>query len=117
MEQIEYDISEVIKRSTEQINILLSQIHEVNTQVRRFELLDQGKAVSYRDHRQKLLEELGSYINFKQEDDISAATGEVSGFVNLFVDGKNGEKINILDSKGAKSLSKSMGSRILNSCT
>ena len=47
LEQIENDISEVIKRSTEQINILLSQIHEVNTQVRRFELLDQGKAVSY----------------------------------------------------------------------
>ena len=109
LEQIENDISEVIKRSTEQINILLSQIHEVNTQVRRFELLDQGKAVSYRDHRQKLLEELGSYINFKQEDDISAATGEVSGFVNLFVDGKNGEKINILDSKGAKSLSNQWG--------
>ena len=60
LEQIENDISEVIKRSTEQINILLSQIHEVNTQVRRFELLDQGKAVSYRDHRQKLLEELGA---------------------------------------------------------
>ena len=41
-------------------------------------------------------------MDFKK-DDISATTGEVSGFVNL-LDGKNGEKINILDSKGAKSL-------------
>ncbi len=109
LEQIEADVSEVIKRSTDQINILLTQIHEANTQVRRFELLDQGKAVSYRDHRQKLFEELGSYINFTQEADISTTTGETSGFVNLFIDGKNGEKINVLDSKGAKNLTNQWG--------
>ena len=109
LEQIESDVSEVISRSTDQINILLGQIHETNTQVRRFELLDQGKAVSYRDQRQKLFEELGSLINFSQEDDVSAATGKVSGFVNLFIDGENGEKINILDSKGAKNLTNQWG--------
>ena len=89
LEQIEGDVSEVIKRSTDKINNLLGQIHEANTQVRRFELLDQGKAVSYRDERQKLFEELGGYINFSQEDDISANTGKTSGFVNLFIDGQN----------------------------
>ena len=109
LEQIEGDVSEVIKRSTEKINIILGQIHEANTQVRRVELLDQGKAVSYRDERQKLFEELGSYINFSQEDDVSAATGKTSGFVNLFIDGQNGEKINILDSKGEKSLTNDWG--------
>ena len=109
LEQIEGDVSEVIKRSTDKINNLLGQIHEANTQVRRFELLDQGKAVSYRDERQKLFEELGGYINFSQEDDISANTGKTSGFVNLFIDGQNKEKINILDSKGAKSLTNQWG--------
>ncbi len=109
LEQIEEDVSEIIKRSTEKINILLGQIHEANTQVRRFELLDQGKAVSYRDQRQKLFEELGSYINFTQEDDVSATTGKTSGFVNLFIEGKNDEKINILDSQGAKSLTNQWG--------
>jgi hypothetical protein len=109
LEQIESDVSEIISRSTDQINILLGQIHETNTQVRRFELLDQGKAVSYRDQRQKLFEELGSLINFSQEEDVSAATGQVSGFVNLFIDGENGEKVNILDSKGAKNLTNQWG--------
>lgn len=109
LENIESDLSETIRRSVEDVNRILSQIHQVNTQVRRFELLDKGKAVSYRDRRQALLEELSTYINFKTEDDISTATGKPSGFVNIFVDGVNGEKVNILDSTGTKPMTNDWG--------
>ena len=52
LEQIEAELSETVERSVEEVNRILAQIHEANVQVRRFELLDQGKAVSYRDERQ-----------------------------------------------------------------
>lgn len=112
LENLESDISEIIQRSVSQVNTVLAQIHEANTQVRRFELLDQGKATMYRDQRQKLFEELGSYINFSKEDDVSAATGKESGFVNLFVEGANGQKISILDSAGPQPLSNDWGKEL-----
>ena len=112
LENLESDISEIVQRSVTEINSILSQIHEANTQVRRFELLDQGKATLYRDQRQKLFEELGGYINFSKEDDISAATGKESGFVNLFLEGANGQKITLLDSAGPKALSNDWGKEI-----
>ena len=45
LEQIEAELSETVERSVEEVNRILAQIHEANAQVRRFELLDQGKAV------------------------------------------------------------------------
>ena len=56
---------------------------KLTSKSRRFELQDKGKAVVYRDRRQALLEELATYLNFSFEDDIDAATGKASGFVNL----------------------------------
>ena len=85
LDRIESDLTLTVGRSIENVNRLLDQIHEVNKQVRRFELQDKGKAVSYRDRRQALLEELSSYMNFSFEDDVDATTGKVSGFLNLFV--------------------------------
>ena len=112
LENLESDISEIIQRSVTEINSILSQIHEANTQVRRFELLDQGKATMYRDQRQKLFEELGGYINFTKENDISEATGKESGFVNLFLEGANGQKITLLDSAGPQPVSNDWGKEI-----
>ena len=110
LENLESDISEIIERSVTKVNSVLTQIHEANTQVRRFELLDQGKATMYRDQRQKLFEELGSYINFTKENDVSAATGKESGFINLFVEGESGQKIAILDTTGPQQISNDWGS-------
>ena len=93
-----------MERSVDDVNRLFSQIHEVNKQVRRFELQDKGKAVSYRDRRQALLEELAGYMNFTFEDDIDPTTNKVSGFLNLYVDSKDGGKINLLDPTGPKSV-------------
>jgi flagellar hook-associated protein FlgK len=104
LDRIESDLTLTVGRSIENVNRLLDQIHEVNKQVRRFELQDKGKAVSYRDRRQALLEELSSYMNFSFEDDVDATTGKVSGFLNLFVDSKDGRKINLLDPTGPKIL-------------
>ena len=55
IDEIESDLSDSLLESVDKVNLLLAQIHEVNVQVRRFELIDRGKAVTYRDRRQSLL--------------------------------------------------------------
>ena len=112
LDQIEVDLTNTISRSINQVNSLLEKLHEVNKQVRRFELQDQGKAVVYRDRRQALLEELSTYLNFSLEDDIEQNTGKSSGFLNLFIDAKDGRKVNLLDPTGPKILSDEWGQNI-----
>ena len=112
LDQIDSDLTDTIVRSVDQVNSLLEKLHEVNKQVRRFELQDKGKAVVYRDRRQALLEELATYLNFSFEDDIDAATGKASGFVNLFVDAKDGRKVNLLDPTGSKLLTNEWGQNV-----
>jgi flagellar hook-associated protein FlgK len=89
LEQIEAELTGTIERSVDEVNRILAQIHEANVQVRRFELLDQGKAVSYRDERQALLESLAGYVNFSTKAEVNEQN-KPTGFLNLFVDGKNG---------------------------
>ena len=76
LDQIESDLNDTLGRSVVQVNSILSKIHEVNKQVRRFELQDNGKAVVYRDRRQALLEELSSYLNFSIEEDVTKPPGK-----------------------------------------
>ena len=38
VDQIDSDLSETVKRSVDDVNRVLAQLHEVNKQVRRFEL-------------------------------------------------------------------------------
>ena len=89
LEQIESELSKTFERSVDEVNRILGQIHEANLQVRRFELLDQGKAVSYRDERQALLEKLAGYVNFTTQAEVNEQN-KPTGFLNLFVDGKIG---------------------------
>ena len=89
LEQIEAELSKTFERSVDEVNRILGQIHEANLQVRRFELLDQGKAVSYRDERQALLEKLAGYVNFTTQAEVNEQN-KPTGFLNLFVEGKNG---------------------------
>ena len=110
-EQIEKDLTISVQRSIDDVNRILTQIHEVNKQVRRFQLQDKGAAVSYIDRRQALLEELSQIINFTTEDDV--VDGKPSGFVNIFVDGVDGEKINLLAPKGAKTMTNDWGQEIV----
>ena len=49
--------------------------------------MDQGKAVSYRDERQALLEKLAGYVNFTTQAEVNEQN-KPTGFLNLFVDGK-----------------------------
>ena len=112
LDRIDSDLNTTIERSVDDVNRLLAQIHEVNKQVRRFELQDSGKAVSYRDRRQALLEELAGYMNFTFEDDVDPTTNKVSGFLNLFVDSSDGRKINLLDPTGPKTLTNSWDQKL-----
>ena len=104
LEDIEYDLSQTVRRSVEDVNRLLAQLHEVNKQVRRFELQDKGKAVTYRDRRQALLEDLSKLMEINVEEGEDEATGEATGFLNIYATSKEGQKIQLLDSKGPKSL-------------
>ena len=51
IDEIDADISNSVEKSVGSVNRLLEQIYEVNLQVKRFELLGQGQAVTYRDQR------------------------------------------------------------------
>ena len=93
-----------MQRGVEDVNRLLSQLHEVNKQVRRFELQDKGKAVTYRDRRQALLEDLSKLMEVNVEEGEDATTGESTGFINIYATSKEGQKIQLLDSTGPKKL-------------
>ena len=112
LDQIEIDLSNTINRSIDLVNKTLEKLHEVNKQIRRFELQDNGKAVVYRDRRQALLEELSSYMNFSLEEDIDPTSGKSSGFLNVFIDAKDGRKVNLLDPTGPKTLTDEWGQNI-----
>ena len=104
LEDIEYDLNQTMRRGVEDVNRLLTQLHEVNKQVRRFELQDKGKAVTYRDRRQALLEDLSKLMEIKVDIGEDSASGEATGFLNVYVASKEGQEIQLIDSKGPKTL-------------
>lgn len=104
LEDIEYDLTQTVGRSIDEVNRILNQLHEVNKQVRRFELQDKGKAVTYRDRRQALLEDLSKLMEVKVEDASDLNTGDSTGFINVFATSKEGQQIKLLDSTGPKKL-------------
>ncbi|MDA1047624.1 MAG: hypothetical protein O3A82_11910 [Verrucomicrobia bacterium] len=108
-ESIEADLTATVKQSVVQINTILEKLHEVNQQVRRFELQDKGKAATYRDRRQQLLEDLSKLMDFKVEDDVDPTSGQASGLLNLFSTTTKGEKVKLLDPNGSKILSTNWG--------
>ncbi|MBL65436.1 MAG: hypothetical protein CML14_04520 [Puniceicoccaceae bacterium] len=109
LDSIEEDLSETVRRSVDDVNRVLAQLHEVNKQVRRFELQDKGKAVTYRDRRQALLEELSQLMDFKVEEDLDPQSGLPSGFINLYAQGSANEKVNLLDPMGPKNITNDWG--------
>tara|TARA_B100000212_G_scaffold199960_1_gene150800 strand:- start:5327 stop:8719 length:3393 start_codon:yes stop_codon:yes gene_type:complete len=113
LDQIESDLSDTVRRSVDDVNRVLAQLHEVNKQVRRFELQDKGKAVSYRDRRQALLEELSRLMDFKVVDDIDSTTGKPSGFINIFANSKDGREVNLLDPVGPKNMTNDWNQEIV----
>ncbi|MBU62431.1 MAG: hypothetical protein CMI26_08010 [Opitutae bacterium] len=108
-ESIESDLTATVKQSVVQINSILEKLHEANTQIRRFELQGKGKATTYRDRRQQLLEDLSRHMDFKVEEDFDPNTGQASGLLNLFSTTAKGEKVKLLDPNGSKSLTTNWG--------
>jgi flagellar hook-associated protein FlgK len=108
-ESIEADLTATVKQAVVQINTILEQLHEVNKQIRRFELQGKGKATTYHDRRQQLLEDLSKHMDFKVEDDFDPTTGQASGLLNLFSTTTKGEKVKLLDPNGSKTLTTNWG--------
>ena len=114
LEQIESELTGTIERSVDDINRILDQIHETNLQVRRFELLDQGKAVSYRDERQALMERLAGYVNFTTKEEVNEQN-KPTGFLNLYMAGQHGTPPSthaILDNNGVVGLTNNWGQEV-----
>ena len=110
IDEIETDITNNVKSAVSSVNRLLDQIYEVNLQIKRFELLGQGRAVTYRDNRQRLLEDLSKLINFRTEAEISENGDRETGFINLYVDNTSGGRIELLSSaNGVSKISKDFG--------
>ena len=113
IDEIDSDLSASVESAVVDVNRLLGQIYEVNLQIKRFELLGQGKAVTYRDNRQGLLEDLSKLINFEVNPEVDAATGRDTGFWNLSTIDHQNQKIDLLTSeKGVTSISKDFGNII-----
>ena len=75
--------------------------------------MGQGKAVTYRDNRQGLLEDLSKLINFNISPEVDAATGRDTGFLNLSTLDHQNQKVDLLTSeKGVTSISKDFGNII-----
>ncbi len=96
IDDIESDLSANVERSVAGINKLLKQINEVNKQIKRFELLDRGAAVSYRDRRQGLLEDLAKLIDFSIEPEVDVNTGRETGFWNLSTVDHTGQVVKLV---------------------
>jgi len=110
IDEIETDIANTVESAVSSVNRLLDKVYEVNLQIKRFELLGQGKAVTYRDNRQRLLEDLSKLINFRTEAEISENGGRETGFINLYVDDTSGGRIELLSSaNGVSNISKDFG--------
>ena len=98
LDRLESDIGKSVQNSVSEANDLLEKIYETNVQIKRFELLGQGKAVTYIDTRQKLLEDLSKLLNFKIEPEIDQQTGRETGFLNLLTSTTTGASVEILSS-------------------
>ena len=85
IDEIDSDLSDSVQNAVNETNKILEQIYDLNIQIKRFELLGQGKAVTYRDNRQALLEDLSKLIDFKIEPEIDPNSNNETGFWNISV--------------------------------
>ena len=118
LDDIDNDLTESVQSAVNDVNKLLGQIEELNIQIRRFELLGQGKAVSYRDQRQKLLEDLSKLIDFKTSPELREVKdneGNITGyeetpFLEIFSVDKADQKVSLLTAQdGVNLLTKDFG--------
>ena len=113
IDEIDSDISASVEESVRSVNNLLEQIHELNVQIKRFELLGQGRAVTYRDNRQKLLEDLSKLINFKVIPEVDADSQQETGFWNITTLDHQNQVVDLVSStQGVSPLSKDFGKLI-----
>jgi len=113
IDEIDGDISSSVEKSVDSVNRLLEQIYEVNLQIKRFELLGQGQAVTYRDNRQKLLEDLSKLINFKINPEVDADSLNETGFWNITTLDHQNQVVDLVSSaQGVAPLSKDFGKLI-----
>lgn len=73
------NMNQEVQNQVDAINDIVSQIRDYNTLIRKFEAAG-NRANDYRDARNLLLDQLGSYINYKQ-------TEEVDGTVSILAEG------------------------------
>ena len=113
IDEIDSDLSSSVDAAVGNVNRLLDQIYEVNLQIKRFELLGQGKAVTYRDNRQGLLEDLSKLIDFKIDPEINQDNGNETGFWNISTTDHQNQKIELLSSEnGVTRVTKDFGNII-----
>ena len=99
LDEIDSVLSSNVEQSVSSVNRLLKQLHEVNLQIKRFELLDRGAAVSYRDRRQGLLEDLSQLIDFKIDPEVDEKTGRETGFWEINSTDKDGQVVKLVSVK------------------
>lgn len=77
--QYQKNMNQDVQNQVKDINDIVSQIRDYNMLIRKFEATGE-RANDYRDARNLLLDRLGSYINYKQSE-------EVDGTVSIYAEG------------------------------
>lgn len=73
------NMNQEVQNQVNAINDIVSQVRDYNSLIRKFEATGE-RANDYRDARNLLLDQLGSYINYKQSE-------EVDGTVSIYAEG------------------------------
>lgn len=74
------NMNQEVQKQVDAINDIVSQVKEYNVLIRKFEITGE-RANDYRDKRNLLLDQLGSYINYD-------TTEEVDGSISIFAEGR-----------------------------
>lgn len=74
------NMNQEVQKQVDAINDIVSQVKDYNILIRKFEITGE-RANDYRDKRNLLLDQLGSYINYD-------TTEEVDGSISIFAEGR-----------------------------
>lgn len=76
LEDVQQELSDAVSSDVKSVNDLLESISNLNKQIARFEVGNQGAALDLRDQRQAKLEALAQYVDFEVED-VGGSAGQI----------------------------------------
>lgn len=99
LEDLSSNLQKNIENDVTRVNQLLESIGELNKNIARLEINDEGSAIDSRNQRQKQIEELASYINFTPRQNFFD-----SSMTDIIIKDASGLAIPIIDGSSVPAL-------------